>query len=999
MSKLERRMGHRHEMLIGKTIMNEMRDGACESSHVKLCNGHGLGGHRLRLSCLVMLLAFSLLPTMAQKKISAFSEKVISNGKSCTINGVAQTEPDVYFTDNGDGTYTATRLTVQPVTNAAAITAPYLNNCTSNSIQVCWKTSTNAEGSVVRYGKSKDALTMSASNKVTSLSTTYFWNVAKLEGLEPNTVYYYQVDCKGTLSAVNRFRTMPEAGDKGKVRILMIGDHQRCDHSDYEWMLKDAKRTLDEKFGEAPLEDHVRFLLNDGDQVDEGALKQYEFTHLYKSRDVMGHLPIMTTVGNHELVNDANLALYNGHYAGYGDLDYQGIKSGTANYYAYQVGSVLFVDLNSDGTTATQKTWLRKVIAAADKDASVTFIVSLQHRPLYAEQYCTDVSPWMLNEIMPILCSSSKHVLNCAGHHHLYARGQMTDWPVYHIITGGGVGTSASGYEQLWGTTPDNLDNQNVQKTIDQWTYQIMEFDPENREMTVESYSVGNARLALDNVLVDKFTRKLDDVTAPERPTLDAITANTLPMDVTEKAAGSTTLHSAEYQVAKDADFSDVVLDKVVTFEDYYGANADFTPKDLNAGKPVTQLTIASGELVNGNYYIRVRNRNMNLNWSDYSAAQTFEVTGQTAAPALSLSKACYQPGESITCTFANAPVDVDAWVGIYEHGKTPGSSTHSIAYQYTKIANGTLTFSVTDANEYFMVLFKNSGYDEATAEVPFLVTANTSDEKPFAMTLDHAAYDEGAAVKVTLANAPCLTNDWVGIYERSITPKNAICPTWRYVGSTPNTSMDLNVAGSKNYSAPLPAGIYYVGYFQCDAYTEMFPRQYFVVGHPAVIETTKSLYDKGETVDLVYEGAPGWDSDKVTIIDSEGNVVKQFALNGKTGGAFSLETSALASGIYKAYVETDGKAISPEVTFTLQQPTGIHEVSDNGQTLNYSNGRLDISSRQPVYRVDIFNANGSLALSHKACGENHVSMNLSLASGVYLVRVNKNRVIKMRVN
>ena len=713
----------------------------------------------------------------------------------------------------------------------------------------------------------------------------------------------------------------------------------------------------------------------------------------------MGHLPIMTTVGNHELMNDPDLTLYNGHYAGYGDLDYQGIKSGTANYYAYQVGSVLFVDLNSDGTTAAQKIWLRKVIAAADKDASVTFIVSLQHRPLYAEQYCTDVSPWMLNEIMPILCSSSKHVLNCAGHHHLYARGQMTEWPVYHIITGGGVGTSASDYEQLWGTTPDNLDNQNVQKTIDQWTYQIMEFDPENHEMTVESYSVGNARLALDNVLVDKFTRKLDDVTVPERPDLDAVTANTLPMNITEKAAGSTTLHSAEYQVAKDAAFSDVVLDKVVTFEDYYSVNADFTPKDQNAGKPVTQLTIASGDLVNGNYYIRVRNRNMNLNWSDYSAAQTFEVTGQTGAPALTLPKACYQPGESITCNFANAPVGTDAWVGIYEHGKTPGSATKSIAYQYTKVADGTLSFTVTAANEYYMVLFKDNGYDMATAQVPFLVTTNTSDDKPFAMTIDQNVYDVATPVKVTLANAPCLPNDWVGIYASSVTPKTSgHCPTWRYVGSTSNTSMDLNVAGSKNYSAPLPDGIYFVGYFQCDAYTEMFPRQYFVVGHPAVIETAKSQYSNGETVNFVYDGAPGWGSDKVTVTDNQGKLVKQFALNSQTGGSCSLETSTLASGTYKAYVETDGKAISAEVTFTLQQPTSIHEVSGNGQTLNYSNGRLDISSPQPIYRIDVFSANGSLALSHKTCGECHVSVNQPLALGVYLVRVNKNHITKMRV-
>ena len=103
----------------------------------------------------------------------------------------------------------------------------------------------------------------------------------------------------------------------------------------------------------------------------------------------------------------------------------------------------------------------------------------------------------MINEVMPILSASRKHILNCAGHHHLYARGQMTEWPVYHMITGGGVGTSAQDYEQLWGNTPDNCNRDEVQKTIDQWTYQLIEFDPVTETMTVETYSIGNSRLAL----------------------------------------------------------------------------------------------------------------------------------------------------------------------------------------------------------------------------------------------------------------------------------------------------------------------------------------------------------------------------------------------------------------------------------------------------------------------------------------------------------------------
>ena len=421
------------------------------------------------------------------------------------------------------------------------------------------------------------------------------------------------------------------------MRILFIGDHQRNERSDYEWLLRMAERKARQKWGGAALEDNVRLLMNVGDQVDSGSVRQYEFTHLYKSREVMSRLPIMTAVGNHELFKDPELNLYKGHYASYGDMEYQGIKSGTALYYDYQAGSVLFVVMNTDGTSDEQKQWVKRVVEAADGDASVHFIVSVQHRPLFAEQWSGDTNVWMTNEVMPILSASRKHVLNCAGHHHLYARGQMTQWPVYHMISGGGVGTSAQDYEQLWGKTPDNRNRDEVQKTIDQWTYQLMEFDPVSDEMTVETYSLGNSRLALDNVLIDRFSRKLTAVDKPATPSL-SLTGGTINLPATvSQVAAVEGLHSSEYQIARDAQFSDIVYRRIQLFEDFYDVDASYLPKNVRDGQPVTSLSLSASDLPSGRYFIRCRNRSMNLDWSDYSEPQA--VTVADAAMPLTLQR------------------------------------------------------------------------------------------------------------------------------------------------------------------------------------------------------------------------------------------------------------------------------------------------------------------------------------------------------------------------
>lgn len=780
---------------------------------------------------LLTTLAFTLsLSALAQKNISAVRDFFITEGETKTLFGETYSEPDVYFHQNDDETYTALRLTVRPTTLFSEFTQPYLNNATSSSIQVNWKTKVRSKGRVV-CGTSPEELSNEASATSTYVATEYYWNSAVITNLQPNTFYYYKVIEGDRESAVYRFRTMPEVTDKSKFRILLLGDHQRNERSDYEWLIKAAKRTLDKKYGEKSLEQHIQLVMNIGDQVDSGKVDQYEKVHLYKSRELMSNIPVMTTVGNHEKFKDPELRLYRLHYQSYGDIEYQGIKSNTAYYYAYQSGRILFIVMNSDGTSTTQRDWVKRVVDAADKDDTVDFIITVQHRPMYAEQWCNDVCSWITNEIMPIVSQSKKHVINLSGHHHLYARGQMTQWPVYHMITGGGVGTSATDYEQLWGATPDNRNEQAVQKTFDHWTYQILEFDPETKTMSCETYSLGNRRYAVDNVLMDSFSRSLDDESVPATPQLAETTTATVTFPYTIRQEGNIEgLHSAEYQFSKTADFKDIALDKVVTFEDYYGMNADYTPKDIREGKTIGEVAIENGELSNGTYYVRVRNRNMNLNWSEFSPAVTITVTGQAS---LTLDRQFYAPNQTITVHYEGAPVGKEAWVGIYVHGKSHVDGD-SYKWAYTEAAEGDLTFTISAKNEYYAVLFKDGGYSECTDRVKFVVNSNCTDENPMQLTTDKVIYNVGEPVVVSYTNAPALSKDWIGIYDTTCDkPIDGKSYVYTYVGRTGDGSVTLNVPDNNNYVEPLPVGEYYASYFLCDDYTEMFPRQYFQVVEP----------------------------------------------------------------------------------------------------------------------------------------------------------------------
>jgi hypothetical protein len=156
------------------------------------------------------------------------------------------------------------------------------------------------------------------------------------------------------------------------------------------------------------------------------------------------------------------------------------------------------------------------------------------------------------------------------GHHHLYASGQVRDYPMYHMISGGGS------WDQYWGQATE-MDFDDVQKTIDNWSYQIVTFDAATKAMTVESYAIGGPKqgLTINNELIDSFSRR-QNIMPPEKPSIITVPDDTITLPyvfIGSPYVTNTSLpyNSVQFQVSLHEDFNKCVVDLIRDFETCMG--------------------------------------------------------------------------------------------------------------------------------------------------------------------------------------------------------------------------------------------------------------------------------------------------------------------------------------------------------------------------------------------------------------------------------------------
>lgn len=797
----------------------------------------------------------------------------------------------------------------------AADMVPYLQTPGANSMWVSWKT-VAAGTPVVEYGTSAANLNLSKSGSSQQLASDYFFHGVQLTGLQPETYYYYRIKTGAQVSAVYRFRTEPtHAKTDGKFRILVAGDHQIRDQSRYLTLLNAAKAKIESMYGQ-PLEEVVNIVINDGDQVDVGTLDHYENLHFRQSAPISKNVPIMTTIGNHETYYDPGMANWKAHFFIDG-INYKGNAPGPdERYYANHVGRVLFVHLDSEATSTTQKNWVQQVITAADADPEVDWVISIIHRPYQAEQYVGDISGWFRDQVMPILSSSRKHVLNIAGHHHLYARGQARDYPTYHMISGG------TAWDQYWGQSTEK-DFDDVQKTIANWTWQLIEIDVASKEMSVRSYSEAHPKLGFvyTSRLTDEFHRNLNHG-APEQPHLTNAIAGpiTLPYTFTSSEFQSIygeQLNSTQFQFARDASFNDVVMDKLRDYENLYGDTGApaYEPVDINAGLDILSLQLPQFGLPNGQYFVRLRHRDRNVEWSPWSDSQFFTVEGSTeGTPGLSLAKYVFAANEKVRVEYFNGTGNSKDWIGIYKKGQIPGGGVTSTKWSYVSGLNGTLEFSgLTAGTEYFAAFFGNDGYGEIAERVNFYVGSQPS------VAINKSAFAVGETVTFNWSNAPGNSKDWLGIYRVGQVPGQVGSVKWTYAGSA---------SGGANFTG-LGKGYYYATFMVNDGYFEIIDRIYFSVGDEiGTVSMAKTALGSGEDFDITFADGPGIAKDylgvfKLGAIPGVDKLVTYYYFDGKPAGSVHV-TEDLPDGNYfvAMYINDSYTQVSNRVEFSVGDAT-----------------------------------------------------------------------------
>lgn len=810
---------------------------------------------------------------------------------------------------------------------------PYLQSMRPDSVWVSWFTDAASSGTI-EWGATADNLTNTLTTATdTTLGDGYRYHVGQITGLSPGTYYFYRVKNNSTTSETFRFRTPVADGTKtGLLRVLVAGDNQILYERRFEKMLACAKHKVEQQYG-VPLEEAVDFMLMVGDQVDWGRREHYRNVHFGTSAIISPNLACMTAVGNHETYEDPDLVYYKKLFR-YTHLNYAGIISPDPQiYYAYKVANICFIHLNAEKATPEQNNWLRQIVDALKTDTTTDLCVSVSHRPYKTAQGIPGAGGSYANMVMPMLAETEKHVLLIAGHLHYYSRGQALDWPIYHLISSG------TAYPTSWkefSYHPDAAYDQ-VQKSIFTWSWQILEFDLANRTMEVRCFSEASGNLpvatrwttqAHNSRLIDSFHRRLG-LAGPNKPSLANILTAPVnhPVALTSSPFSTSTgegLNSTWFQVAADAAFTNLKLNRIRDVENFYGdtGSPNFEPVDVNKRLDILTCTVP-GSLPAGTYHARVRHRDTNAMWSAWSDVKTLQIAGGVAtAPRISMPKSTLAPGEGIAVDFTNGPAN--AWIGIYRKGDPPSAPT-TAASQTIIGTSGSRTFpDILSTGEWFAAFLASGGYTEIAPRVPFYIGAATS------LSPTKENFAEGETVRLDFANAPGGPTDWIGIFQVGQNPGGNACQAWQYAGSA---------NGYRDFT-DIPKGYYYAVFMVNDGYQEISQRVRFSVGSLiAQVAMASATVSEKDSFKVTFSKGPGLPTDWIGLYrngDTPGlhASIHRFYLNGSTGGQATIDPPNLPAGRYWMAMFTNDSTteVSSRVYFDVVPLVFEETRLENGQ-------------------------------------------------------------------
>ena len=319
------------------------------------------------------------------------------------------------------------------------------------SVTFDWRGSGAAD--TLRYGKSPGGYSRSvvgtAPRPAPDSSPGPFWE-ARIKGLEENTLYYYRIGRQPE----HTFRTPPRRGASD-----FWFDEQADVGCTLVWpTVGVVQGMIATDHPDLPGDDRPRFVLVPGDLSygDQGLAVQVD-QHF---NDVMAwsqDAAYMPTWGNHEwaTASDAkhdNLNNYEGRFDFPNSQTSPGAEEAVGNgpgedWYWFDYGNVRFISFPEpySGAWSDWVTRVEPIMAAAQRDTGLTFIVTFGHRPAWSSGADHQGDEGLARRMKTLSGRFSKYVLSFTAHSHHYERSDPSKTDGIMFIVGGGGGSTLGG--------------------------------------------------------------------------------------------------------------------------------------------------------------------------------------------------------------------------------------------------------------------------------------------------------------------------------------------------------------------------------------------------------------------------------------------------------------------------------------------------------------------------------------------------------------------------
>ena len=384
---------------------------------------------------------------------------------------------------------------------------PYLQDANPNSIHVMWETSLGQE-SLVEYGLTT-SLGSSASGSSALSFGVFQVHDTKIDGLLPNTRYYYRVKTQAAISPIYDFVTPPNPSSEKSFNIVAMSDMQQ--DSQHPNVFSDIVNQqlipfVNNRYGNDLAKD-LAYVFIPGDLVTSGNnYLSWKSSFFDPAKELFYHVPIYPVAGNHE--DDSP------NYFRYFHLPENGTNS--SNYLEHwwykDYSNVRLIGLESNSAYRVQEQldWLQGVLNNAATDTTIDFVFAQLHHPHRSEQWTpgnTDFTGEIVKLLEEFTSSSGKPSVHFYGHTHGYSRGQSKDHR--HLMVNV---ASAGGNIDYWNEYFQQ-DYEEYSISQDEYGFVVVEVNAgSNPYFVLKRFSLGDQYQSKNNTLEDSICIKFNPI-------------------------------------------------------------------------------------------------------------------------------------------------------------------------------------------------------------------------------------------------------------------------------------------------------------------------------------------------------------------------------------------------------------------------------------------------------------------------------------------------------